>query len=782
MKRLLSLVSSLALLIGTAQAQTVTTYHNDNYRSGWNQNETTLTPANVSSLTLKYAVALDEQVDAQPLYNNGTVYVVTENDTVYAINSWNGSIVASRNLGTPVPMSALPGICGNNSAVVGITSTPVIDPVGGILYLVAYTYESGLPVYRLHALSLSTLADAMTPRLIIASAQLSNGSTYNFNPALSRQRAGLVLANGDIYAAFASFCDFAASQSRGWVLGWNASTLAPLAANNLVNRQASSAKNYFLSSIWMSGYGLAADPSGDLYFSTGNSDPSGSSYSTLNLEESVVRLSNDLTTVHDYFSPSNYAALDAHDLDVSAGGVLLLPNQYGGKNLAAIIGKSTPLFLLDRDNLGGYNSSTNNVVAQHGSYNCWCGLSYFIGSDGAGRIVTGDSTGTVQVWKIVTSPTIDITIERESDPLSTGQDHGFFTSVSSNGTSNALIWAVGRPINSSPYYVILYAFDPAAITVRGSSPAAFAAATGTWPHNGANANIVPVVANGQVYVASYKQLAIWGLGRVSPDGTTLTAPSSGSLTSAAGTWTWGPATVGQPQCAGCYQTYLNGTASNGGNATKMEVANGGQLYAQNHWGWFRWNGSGWTSVSGPPGTGGGSSPNGTILTAPSSGSLTSAAGTWTWGPLTVGQPQCAGCYQTYLNGTASNGGNAVEMEVANGGQIYAQNYWGWYLWNGSGWTSVSGPPGAGGSSPDGTILNAPSSGSLTTAAGTWTWGPATVGQPQCAGCYQTFLNGTASNGGNATKMEVANGGQLYAQNHWGWYLWNGSGWTGVSGP
>ena len=140
-----------------------------------------------------------------------------------------------------------------------------------------------------------------------------------------------------------SFCDFAANITRGWILGWNASTLAPLAANYLINRQASSANNYFLSSIWMSGFGLAANSSGDVYFSTGNSDVTGSSYSaTLDLEESVVRLSSDLATVHGYFTPSNYADLDAQDLDVSAGGVLLLPDQYGGKNLAVSLGKASP--------------------------------------------------------------------------------------------------------------------------------------------------------------------------------------------------------------------------------------------------------------------------------------------------------------------------------------------------------------------------------------------------------------------------------------------------------
>ena len=524
------LVSLVACTPGTAVAAnppSMVTYHYDNYRTGWNSAETILTPANVDSLALKYAIALDEQVDAQPLYVDGIVYVVTENNTVYAINPSTGAVVASRNLGTPVPMSALPGSCNNNSAVVGITSTPVIDPSANLLYLIAYTYENGSPIYRLHALDLGTLADMITPVIVTATASLSGNSPYNFNARVSRQRAALLLANGNIYAGFASFCDFASTITRGWVLGWNASTLTPLPSNYLINRQETSSRNFFLSSIWMSGFGLAADSSGDVYFSTGNSDATGSSYSSnLNLEESLVRLSGDLASVHGYFTPSNYGDLDAQDLDVSAGGVLLFPDQYGGKNLAVALGKASPLFLLDRDNLGGYDPSGNHTLAEHGSYNCWCGPSYFKGSDGIGRVIISTNTSTVQVWKVLTIPSLDITMDRESNTISTGQDGGFFTSISSNGLSNALIWAVGRPtltlsgLKSSPgpAYVRLYAFDPAAMTKKGSSPPVFTANAGTWPNSNANANIVPVVANGQVFVTSYQELTIWGLAATSSTG------------------------------------------------------------------------------------------------------------------------------------------------------------------------------------------------------------------------------------------------------------------------
>src|SRR5215472_18887748 len=122
----------------------------------------------------------------------------------------------------------------------------------------------GVPTYRLHALSLTTLADAIPPVVVTASHRLTNGTTYTFQASKDRERAALLEANGNIYAAFTSFCDFFANVSRGWVLGWNANTLTALAANQLNNKLALSAKNVFLSSVWMSGSGLAASDAGDI--------------------------------------------------------------------------------------------------------------------------------------------------------------------------------------------------------------------------------------------------------------------------------------------------------------------------------------------------------------------------------------------------------------------------------------------------------------------------------------------------------------------------------------
>jgi len=39
----------------------------------------------------------------------------------------------------------------------------------------------------------------------------------------------------------------------------------------------------------------------------------------------------------------------------------------------------------------------------------------------------------------------------------------------------------------------------------------FGATAGNWPNLGGNSNLVPVVANGRVFVASYRKLKIYGL-------------------------------------------------------------------------------------------------------------------------------------------------------------------------------------------------------------------------------------------------------------------------------
>ena len=221
-----------------------------------------------------------------------------------------------------------------------------------------YTQDANGPAYRIHALDLGSLTDKVAPQVVVASHTLTNGTTFNFNATYQRQRPGLLLANGNVYAGFGSFCDFAANLSRGWLLGWSTESLTPLAANQLFDIQPTSPDSFFLSSIWMSGYGPATDDSGNILFVTGNSDYSGTTYDGVsNIQESVVKVSPDLTTVLDLFTPSNQASLDAWDADFGSGGVLVLPDQSGKTpHLAVAAGKVGTMFLMNVDNLGGYST------------------------------------------------------------------------------------------------------------------------------------------------------------------------------------------------------------------------------------------------------------------------------------------------------------------------------------------------------------------------------------------------------------------------------------------
>jgi len=510
--------------------QDVLTYHGDSLRTGWFSAETQLTASNVNpqSFGLLETVTLDGRVDAEPLYVteqsiagqgiHNVVYVATEYDSVYAIDADSGSILWQRSFGAPVPYT-YKDYDDNVYPVMGVLSTPVIDrTVGaaGAMYVVADTFNGTVDTFRLHCISLSNGNDLVTPAVISFTGTLSDGTTWTFNPKDQLQRPGLLESNNTIYVAFGSNGDSVPAQSRGTILRYNAKTLVQL-TGDLTDSLDETDSPYYLSSIWQSGYAPAADSLGDVYFSTGNSSPSTPSFSkSWNRPESIVRLSGDLKVMISSFTPSNYFQLDGGDTDVGSGGTMVLPDQPGSvPHLAVAGGKDGRAFLLNRDKMGGYTPGGPDQVLQSVSMgNCFCGPAYFVGSDGAPRVVTGGGNGVI-TWLLQTAPSTQLMQEFSTGPNPVNglpDNGGVIPVISSNGTTpgTAIVWFVQRPATSANQNpgmpVTLMAYSAAGLQQLVSFPA------GTWRHAvNSNANLVPTVANGKVYVASNGQLQIFGL-------------------------------------------------------------------------------------------------------------------------------------------------------------------------------------------------------------------------------------------------------------------------------
>ncbi len=257
------------------------TYHYNIYRWGSTMQETTLTPSNVNSTSFGKVgfLTVDAKVDAQPLYVNkqfingslnDTVYVVTENDSVYAFSAETGRqfwmVSALRSGETPSDDHG----CGQIAPTIGITDTPVIDKMAGAhgaIYFVAMTKDSsGTYHQRLHALDLMSGAELFNGPTEISAMYPGNGDGSQngmviFNPGQFAERAGILEFGTTLYLAFTSHCD--ERPYTGWIMAYNARTLAQSSVIDVT-------PNGNEGAIWMTGDGLAADASGNIYFLDGN--------------------------------------------------------------------------------------------------------------------------------------------------------------------------------------------------------------------------------------------------------------------------------------------------------------------------------------------------------------------------------------------------------------------------------------------------------------------------------------------------------------------------------
>jgi hypothetical protein len=479
------------------------TYHYDNNRTGWNPNETQLTTGDIttSRFRLVRTFKADSVVYAQPLYapnvvvggtSHNLVFLATENDSLYAYDADTGALVWKRSFIQPsrgvtaVNISSV-GSCNQITPTIGISSTPVIDPSSGTLYLVDKTQSTagGSTTYRnlVHAIDITTGHDRIAPANVAGSVQIAGGGVDTFADQWQQNRAGLVLSGGNVYVGFGSSCDENASVTHGWLFAYSASTLKPTAIFNTTTTSASD----YLGSIWQGTYAPAADSSGNIYLGTGNGAFDAAAGGT-DYGEAILRLSPALA-VSDYFSPSDESDQSGADQDIGSVGVMLVPGTSPQLAISGI--KSGTMYLLDGTNLGGFNSTDRvlqEVQLENADSSLYGGPAYY-----NGYVYWGAGGQPMEAFTLKTSPSPQLTLQTET-PNSFPGEGGEIPSVSSNGTkaASAIVWATTRPNQGSP--ITLYAYQATNI-----SKMLFSGTVGTWEAQG-DAFLTPTVADGHVFV------------------------------------------------------------------------------------------------------------------------------------------------------------------------------------------------------------------------------------------------------------------------------------------
>jgi hypothetical protein len=167
-----------AIAATAAPKGAVLTWHNDNYRTGWQQQEAILTTSTANKLGISHTVPLKDQVDAQPLvipgffFGSDMAYVADGSNNVYMIRG-DGLLFRERNLGAAVPR---PLSCGANGPNVGINSTPVIDWASQTLFVMAYVNVNNTRLRRRRFGFATPCQRPRPPKTGCVWAKASNGS------------------------------------------------------------------------------------------------------------------------------------------------------------------------------------------------------------------------------------------------------------------------------------------------------------------------------------------------------------------------------------------------------------------------------------------------------------------------------------------------------------------------------------------------------------------------------------------------------------------------------
>jgi len=509
--------------------------------AGTYDTETRLTPekVNVNTFGKLASFQTDGVIMAQPLYFkdldmgstgvHDVIIVATENDTVYAFDesSTSGDPLWKRSL---LGAGEHPGVdnFGGRTALggtVGITGTPVIDPSTKRLYVVATVQKTdGTAQQWLHCISLVDGSDAGAGAVQIQASVPGDGrASVNgqiaFDPVTQNQRAGLLLHNGVVFVAWGSFSDY--PPYHGWLMAYDATSLQQLGVFNTTTQYIAidpGADHGGGGAIWQGGAAVSVDSDGYLYVvgadGSFNADSGGNDYG-----DTVMKLQfvNGKFQVVDWFTPHNQECINRTDIEIGSGGVAMLPITNGQK-LAAVISKEGRFFLLNRDNLGHYNSAGNSQIPQSfmvGAFECSDGIT----SDQTEGTTWNRLYGNVSYWNGNVYMAMSNGHARQyafsngllnSAPVAESTNNfgsrGGSSVVSANGTSNAIVWIYEKSGNGGPG--ILHAYDATNISHELWN------SDQNQTRDGMSTGIsfgTPVVADGKVLAAYSRTVAVYGL-------------------------------------------------------------------------------------------------------------------------------------------------------------------------------------------------------------------------------------------------------------------------------
>ncbi len=338
-------------------------YHRDAARSGQGPSAPGL-----SSPAAAWTAPLDGDVYASPLIVAGHVLAATENNTVYALDLFSGSVVWKTHLGQPVDASSLP--CGDIGPLTGITGTPAADPETGRLYVVAFLHS--------HHHMLFTLS--LTDGSIVSQQDVDPPGS---DPTVQQERGALALGAGFVYVPLGGLYGDCGSY-HGYVVA------VPLSGGGIVPYTVPSARE---AGIW-SAPGPTIGPDGSVYVVSGN----GASRSTFDYSNSVIQLSPDMRSVRSYFAPANWSALNATDTDLGSVGATVIPPL----GVVVAIGKEGVAYLLSIGSLGGIGGQVVSRPVCAGSWGgtAWLRSTVFVPCSDGLYALTVSATSIAVAWHV----------------------------------------------------------------------------------------------------------------------------------------------------------------------------------------------------------------------------------------------------------------------------------------------------------------------------------------------------------------------------------------------